>query len=199
MLKIPTHKLELPEHSLHKELLLWYVDRFLPVAAGKEYFGEEIRYYQRITSAIKVNGELRVAVTVASEAFGLLVLDNCQQKWQNIFELKEKEGPNAVIPTKGPVYEAKFKAKYTDSKCGRVKFGGWDKAAYAFYEETKGKVKEFRTVDAANAFDTQNYALQIVRKAHEITEDGPNKKRKRSKKSTAPAPVPVRRITREIE
>ena len=141
---------------------------------------------------------MKVCVTVTSEAFGLLVLENCRGKWVNIFELKERDGPSAVVPTKGD--EAlPFKAKWTDSKCGRVKFGGWDAAAYDYFEATKTRIKHFRTTDSANAFDTQNYALALIREKHGIDAEAPGRKRKRSKKSTTPRQVAPRKITRDDE
>ena len=198
VLKMTTAQLELPTNAVHKALLLWYFDRFLPVAAGKDYYGEDIRHYQRITSKMKVNGAQKVCVTVASEAFGLLVLENCRGKWQNIFYYKETHGQGSAIPTTGDE-SAAFKARWTDSKCGRIKFGGWAPEAYVYFEEAKEKIKQFRTVDGANGYDTQEYALKIMREEHNITADGPGKKRKRGKKSNAPKQAPPRKITREEE
>ena len=178
---------------------MWYTDRFLPVAAGKEYFGEDIRYYQRIASQMKINGQEKVCVTVASEAFGLLVLENCRDKWSNIFQFKQDNGQGAPIPTTGDEC-LPFKAKWTDSKCGRIKFGGWAPEAYVFYEQTKKEIKHFRTTDAANNFDTQEYALRIIREAHNITAVAPGKKRKRgTKKNSEANHAATRKITREEE
>ena len=198
LLNMPTHMLEKEEHAEDRAILLWYFDRFLPVAAGKEYYGEEIRYYKRPTEKMKVNGADKVCVTITSEAFGLLVLENCHDKWINIFEFKAKNGSAVDIPTKGP--EAlPFKAKWTDSKCGRVKFGGWDVKAYTFFEEVKEKIKTFRTTDASNGFDTQNYLLQLIRDKHGIVQEAPGRKRKRSKKAPQVLVIVTRKITRADE
>ena len=136
-------------------------------------------------------------VTVASEAFGLVVLTNCEMKWHNIFEFKVNN-PGAKIPESGD--EAlPFKGKWTDSKCGRIVFGGWDEEAFTYFEDYKEKVEIFRTTDAANGFDTQNYALSLMRTTKGIEQDAPGKKRKRTKKGTPPKPVAARKITRKEE
>jgi len=198
LLNMPTHTLKKDEHAEDRAILLWYFDRFLPVAAGKEYYGEDIRYYKRPTEKMNVNGAQKVCVTITSEAFGLLVLENCHDKWINIFEFKKENGSAVDIPTKGDA-ALPFKAKWTDSKCGRVKFGGWDPKAYAFFEEVKEKIKTFRTNDASNGFDTQNYALKIMREKHNIAQEAPGRKRKRSKKDKQVPVVVTRKITRTDE
>jgi hypothetical protein len=194
---MPTKDLDKDENKKNKALLLWYFDRYLPIAAGKEYYGEDIRYYSRPTSTMNINGAQKVCVTVASEAFGLLVLTNCETKWDNIFDFKTKN-PGQKVPEAGD--EAlPFKGRWTDSKCGRVAFGGWDEEAFTFFENYKKKVKHFRTTDAANNFDTQDYALKLMRTTKGIEQEAPGKKRKRSKKGTPPKPVAARKITREDE
>ena len=147
---------------------------------------------------MKVNGKDKVCVTVASEAFGLLVLENCREKWRNIFEFKQQHGVGAAIPVTGDE-SLPFKAKWTDSKCGRIKFGGWDAEAYTFFEDAKVKVKTVRQNDSANNFETQEFALTLLREKHNITATAPGKKRKRSKKNAVANPTAPRRITHEEE
>jgi len=197
VLTMPTNDLEKEENAKSKALLIWYYDRYLPIAAGKEYWQEDIRYYKRPTDKINVNGAQKVCVTVASEAFGLLMLTNCVQKWPRMYQFKI-DNPGEKVPDKGDA-AIPYKGRWTDSKCGRVAFGGWAEEAYEFFEAYKEKVKHFWATDAANGYDTQNYALKILRESKGIDRAAPGKKRKRSKKGTPPKPVAPRKITREEE
>lgn len=88
--------LEVPTNSGDKKILEWYIDRWLPVVIGSEYWDEKFRHYQLQTDKIKLrNGKQVPLCSVESEAFGLLVWDNCKDKWENIFNLK-KQNPGKL-------------------------------------------------------------------------------------------------------
>ena len=55
---------------------------------------------------------------------------------------------SAKIPTTGAEAE-KFAGKWTNSKVGQVKFGGWHEDAYEKFEENKAWISTFRTTDMA--------------------------------------------------
>ena len=61
-------------------ILQWYLDSYLPMAAGFDFWGPTIRPFHLMTDKKKVNGDPsgkeRVLVMVTSEAFGLLVYAN---------------------------------------------------------------------------------------------------------------------------
>ena len=62
-----------------KAILIWYFDRWLPVAAGTLFWGKNTRYYHHPTDKEAVvfgNEDKKVFVTVSSEAFGFLTLEN---------------------------------------------------------------------------------------------------------------------------
>jgi len=83
-------ELEKPENAKAKQVLIWYIDRWLPIVHGSEYWDEKYRHYQLQTDVIPFrDGVSRELCTVESEAFGLLCYDNCRDKWQNIFDLKK--------------------------------------------------------------------------------------------------------------
>ena len=91
-LKMTEAQLDAPENAKQKKLVIWYYDRWLPVVAGKQFWGDDIRYYHFPTDKIQITGNTpassgqKVLVTVASEAFGLLVLENCEVRFGNIWE-----------------------------------------------------------------------------------------------------------------
>ena len=124
-----------------RELLLWYVDRYLPIAAGRGFFGDDIRFNHIPTDKTKFPGSNteKVYVTESSEAFGLFQMANCQDKWLEMCRFKEEQGEGVSIPQKGQ--EAmRFKGKYTDSKCAQVLYGGTTQEGLALFEQLKEDV-----------------------------------------------------------
>ena len=76
---------EIEKDSTKKAILNWYFDRWLPVAAGSMFWGTNIRYYHLpVDKEAVIPGEQnkKVWVTVSSEAFGFLVLENCHVSTQ---------------------------------------------------------------------------------------------------------------------
>ena len=82
--------LEEPGNHLCKKILVWYINRWLPIAVGSEYWDVKYRHFKLMTDTIKMRtGEEKVLCTVTSKAFGLMVYDNCRDKWLNIMNLKK--------------------------------------------------------------------------------------------------------------
>lgn len=192
-------ELELPENLEKKKLLIWYYDRYLPAAARKEYWGDDVRYYKLYTDKINLKGKQKVAVTITSEAFGLLQLRNCGKKWENIFILKA-QNEKAEIPTKNTNPESvKYRAEWTDPKIGQVKYGGWNPKAIEFMNNTVAFLAKHREDDAANNNEKAEYYKEILREENEIKSDAPGRKRKKKKsldETPAPAPAPITKIRR---
>lgn len=89
LLQATPEYLEDPANSRDKKILLWYEDRFLPIAIGLEYWSPKNRHYKLKTDTVTLrNGEEKVLCTIASEAFGLMTYDNCRDKWEEIMKLK---------------------------------------------------------------------------------------------------------------
>jgi hypothetical protein len=80
---------EKPENARDKKILLWYQDRWLPIVMGLEYWDDKNRHYDLPTDKIKMrDGVERDLCTATSEAFGLMVYENCRDKWEAIMKLK---------------------------------------------------------------------------------------------------------------
>lgn len=85
--------LEKPENVVSKTIQMWYTDRWLPVVIGTEYWDESKRHYKLPTDTCKISlkdgtEEDKVLCTVTSEGFGLLIYDNCREKWAAIQKLR---------------------------------------------------------------------------------------------------------------
>lgn len=163
-----------------QQLLLWYFDRWMPAVAGKLYWTQKVRYYKKLTDTmfIGAGGDESVCVSSASEAFGLLILENCSEKWLHTFNLR-KGNPSAKLPTEGAEAE-KYHAKYTDNKRGGIKFGGWNPEGLERFQTIVEAVRQLRQAD--NKKDeierVQSHALQLMRDAHDIKQETSKKKRR---------------------
>jgi len=209
-------ELEKPENENAKKVLLWYLDRWLPIVHGTEYWDDKYRHYKLQTDEIAFrDGVSRELCTVESEAFGLLVYDNCRNKWQNIFDLKkENEGmflneicvnggisfcvltlfcfycyTGAVVPRTGNAAKD-YEAKWTLTKEGQRRYGGWKPEAFDFFNELQQTLEALRQADAKNDKTWQKYCLNIVRDLHKKAPDDTEYNKKNSSKKAAKVPPP---------
>jgi hypothetical protein len=190
-----------PKYKKAKELLLWYYDEWLPAILPREFWREDIRHYKLLTDTVEIAGKQKVLVTVASEAFGLLMWENCHDKWVNYFELKDKDGDKAPVPTGKHPEAHKHQAKWSDGNSGQVKYGGWKDEAYDFFEKLKGQLKEWRKVEEENGKPAQKFAFDLMRSTHKKTGKTPadDKKTTRKKKKTSPVVVEPKRRKLTVE
>ena len=177
-------ELDDPVNDTFNKVALWYFDRWLPYAAKKEFYNENIRYYKLFTDKMNVNGQQKVCVTITAEAFALLVLENCHTKWQKIFKYKKEHGKKAAIPAKGDAAKP-YRGKWSEPKQGQVKLGGWNEAALVFMSQMEDKLVAIREEDAQNNNIKAKYYLELMRKKHGITDAVPFKKGSRKKKKTS--------------
>ncbi len=199
MLAMSPDDLEKPDNLQWKNICLWYFDRYLPIPAKKDFFGEDIRYYNLYTDKMNVNGKQKVSVTVASEAFGLTVLKNCHEKWNNIFKLKEKD-PKAKIPSKKEDKNySDYAGEWTEPKSGKVPFGGWATGALEYFSEMEDKLIKLREDDAANDHKKAKYYKEIMRAAHGIDEPKPSAKKRRGKQILPSTQAPKEKKVRHRE
>lgn len=88
----------------------------------------------------------------------------------------------AAIPRKGD--EAKtFEAKWTLTKEGQRKYGGWAGDGIHRYDALLLEIKQIREADEANGKEFQKYCLKIMRELNKIPENqltylGPAKRKK---------------------
>jgi len=91
ILKETTEYFDTKGNESDKQILLWYQDCYLPVVHGLEYWGPKYRHFCFPTDKVPMSHDKkeRILCTVASEAFGLMVYENCRDKWLNIMKLKK--------------------------------------------------------------------------------------------------------------
>jgi hypothetical protein len=196
VLNMSIDALNQPKHKLEKELFLWYYDDWLPAILPREFWREDIRHYKLLTDTVEIAGKQKVLVTVASEAFGLLMWENCHDKWVNYFKLKDDFGEKAPVPTGKQPGADKHQAKWSDSTSGQVKYGGWKDEAYDFFENLKKELEEWRENEEKHGKPAQKFAFDLMRATHKkkgATPADDKKKPSRKKKASAIVVEPKRR------
>ena len=123
----------------------WYADCYLGFAGGHKSFGPGIRFYHKAVDKVTIfsgskNGGVQqevTAVSISDEAFGLLMWENCCDKWIACFDWRQDDNTRPY-----PLYNKDDKtthkyhvAKWSDSKIGQVTGGGWEPEAYTAHND----------------------------------------------------------------
>jgi hypothetical protein len=170
-------------YTRKKAVLVWYLDSWLPMMAGPEFWGPLTRPYKLMTDFTDVNGKEKVLVTVTSEGFGLMIFENCREKWIEIYKYKKINGQKKQAPTynKKKPETHKYKAKWSDSKVGQN--SSWDLAGPRTMLAHMKVIQAFREEEATNDFPRMKMGQGFIKEEHQI-DDGvtgpPKKKRKTS-------------------
>lgn len=175
--------------NAHCTLLTWYVDSWLPVVANfsSDLFGPMVRPYHYPSSKVQLPGmdKEKVLVPQAGEAFGLLMHENCRDRWMANFKWKKENpgtrGNKPTVPTynKNKPETKQFKAKWSDYAHGQG--SGWDPACYAVFNQRLKWVQAFRKRDKDLEYPVQSLAQSLIKEHYGISEDAtepPSKKRK---------------------
>lgn len=171
---------EKAQHAQRVAEFTWCVTSFLCAAAGNDAWGDDVRPYHLITDTMDANGKQKVRVTTVSEAFALLVYENCYPKWIAGCEWKKKN-PKKTVPSYKKDNEEThcFATKWTD----KPPKGGtkWTNAMGPF-QANIAMIKEFRAEDAKNDKVVQKRARGLIKTHYDIGEDEtePANKRRRT-------------------
>jgi len=197
---------QLPPNEVekHKELILWYYDRWMPIVAGKYFWWEEIRYFNLITDTQLIGGKQKVNCTVTSEAFGLLNYENYRVVWERQIKYKKTYGKSVELPKAkvdtdedGKTVDY-YKPLWSNSTSGQVKYAGWDPAAYTHMVELQEWVQKFCDDDEKVDKKNQKYALTVIQEKNKkkIDKKKPKKKRacKEPPQGTAKQPPKIIRL-----
>jgi hypothetical protein len=168
-----------------QDLLLWYVDQYLPEFA-RDFYGPNHRYYHLLSEKSKCGKFERTAVSPSMEGFAIAAYENNHAKWKAQFEFLD-ENPGKKLP-KGAGNEAYTEGKFSSSKRGQVKYGGWNDEGLATYSSYADYVEKMREEDEQNGYAKQKLALNLMRVHHNKSADSAElegNKRKRTSKKTS--------------
>lgn len=180
-------------YQAKKELLIWYLDVYLPYAVGVENYGPTVRYWKLPIQSMEIDGVKKPVCPRQGEAFGLLVYHNCLPKWQHICPEKAKdwEWKAPEFDKHNPETHKYYITEWSDGKSGQVPGGGWKPAAYVQFNEYQKHVRNFRKADKEAKWAKLKAGLMLLRAEHNIISKKYSKKRSRNAKPKAPAPLYV--------
>jgi hypothetical protein len=148
--------------------LEWYVDQYLPMAAGAKNYKKDFRQKYLMTAPItKSNKKRYTAVSIQSEAFGLMVYKNCHRKWKFICEMKSRN-PKWTLPKykKTDTDNLKYhKTLWSDRDAGKGK--GWKAEAIKYHNVAAQMIKLFRRTDREeNDNKMMKFCRDLMRKKY---------------------------------
>ena len=168
-----------PTYEKKKELLLWYYTTYLPSASdGDANFGGEIPFFYLPTDRMWLNKKERIRVESASEAFGLLVFENCREKWKVDCQVMKDTGKKPVYKKKDPsTHKWKDLDKltvWTQASGGRGQ--GWKQDAVVPFNNYMKYIQNFRAEDSAKKYAFLKQIQQWAREKHGITDSAPTQR-----------------------
>ena len=199
--------------------VLFYFDVMMPKFTGSsKFFAPAVRYFQEVSKAKTDPNCEYVDITVETEAFGLLVLDNCYDKWvefKRLYDSPERNDRKIIIKQESKhgksideteyfVLDAeanpKLKTKYSITNVGQDKFGGWSEEGLKKYVNYRKVLYNLRKNDKAKEYEAK--VLQIMRVANKIKgnnwqEHMASKGQKPKKKDTAKAKTGIAALSAE--
>ena len=186
----------------HMELLTWYMDSFLPMAVGLEFWGPTICPFHLMTDKALVEGDPsgkeKVLVTVTSEAFGQLVYANCRDKWTHEFNYKKGKRKGTKCPKfdKDDKTTHVYQNKWSSSQTGQLIGGGWAADALNYFIEALAKLQKIRQEEEESGYQRFQIARTLIQAVNEtkLDDDGNSdgfKKRKSPGKDTGNEDVQV--------
>lgn len=171
-----------PEREERERLLaifVWWWDSFLPAVAGNTYWRATIRHAQTITSATH-NGNQ--CIPKGTEAFAVLLYENCHDKWVQMITKSENFSKKIVIPKKkGNEETQKFAGKYSSSKLGQASYGGWSPEGKKRFNELCSLIEAARAKNHVGALEKE--VLGMVRVKNNLPEEVPDEAAQASKKT----------------
>ncbi len=177
------------EWEFKKELLVWWCDKYLVASGGELTYGQSVRYYKHLADTVEVKGKKMVLVETTTEAYGMLVYDNCHDKWEAIFAELVKDAAFKIPKySKNDPSTHKYNVtKHTDPRGG--KNAGWKDSGREALNDFKKQLKEFRDQDRKNKFPLLKKALEWLREENGITEQSYMPKRRGGTKRKRQATV----------
>lgn len=107
----------------------WYYTQYLPCIAMNKWWGEE-KHHKGCASTIHLPNEPnKLMVPPSTEAFALIVYDNCYIRWKAMLEFRKdpanKGKPMPKHKKSDPNTEI-YRGKFTDGAAGTARYGGWN-------------------------------------------------------------------------
>ena len=164
--------------------LNWFWMHWLPAAGGKQFFNADHKLYKMHVQPI--DGETKACISKESEAFGILVCQNCYKKWEAIIPEKHRN-PDFEPPKYNKDDKTTHKyysTLWTVATNGQKEGEGWGPEAYPRLSELIREVKKFRSADKKTGFQRLRACLAYVQSQNGIDVGASEPSKKKRKKQT---------------
>ena len=197
MFNMDARQLDADTTGYNKELMLWYFDKYLPCVATKNTWEPEHRLEHFPTSLHDFHGMgQKIRVTNVQEAFGLLLLDNCEDKWPKMFQWKkDNPGREKRVPRGNKGEATAFQAKYSNCNSGAKNYGGWAENTVDQFNGLMDRVMKWKEVQESCGWECyKNFQAALkAAKAADATATPSTTSKSTSAKKPARAPRPSKR------
>ena len=166
--------------SVDKDLFAWWWSEYMPKAIGNsKFWNDKIKFFGHLSTHAPPEKPKEVYITPSTEAWGLLLIENCRERWPKLMAQKAessaqivyvkssktqvKPGTIAINVSDDPSYVG----KYTKNDSGQKKFGGWSNEGLKRFAQLVKINKEGRAKATTAALEEE--VLLTLRTKHGIT------------------------------
>jgi hypothetical protein len=139
-----------------------YVDELIFCILGKPNWDVRFRYHGCISTTYDPSwsGDVR-RVSIGSEAFLVLMFENCYDKWQYMMEEKlAKRTPNKK--------HKRMQTPYTDALAGQNKYGGWNVAGKKRFKALGDMIHAAQAKEPGHVKMVEEACLARLRAKHNV-------------------------------
>ena len=140
---------------------MWYNNSYLPNAVGVAYWGPTIRPYNLPTDKFLIGKEMKMYVTPAGEAFGLIQYENSRDRWLAILKWRREHPGEKWSYSKNKEETHQFKSKWSDYSHGQG--SGWEPAVIDVYNARQAAIRAFREADLENGNAKMEFGKTLIR------------------------------------
>jgi len=184
--KCVLHKIDMniPEEV---KVFKWYWEDCIGKVAGVQNgWNEHVKHYTIISKAKLPGDETKPLVPANSEAFLLLVYENCHDKWVKHIEWYDKN-PCTKMPNRNSTEKAKqenaglFDTKFTTQDGGQMKYGGWKDGGLQKYVEYTKAINDRKKNHMAKYLKVETDFLKQLRQELGLESESIQEERSRKK------------------
>jgi hypothetical protein len=147
------------------EIFVFYCEEILGKMVGASEWQPKIRCFTTISDAIRQGTKKVPLISPGDEAFAVLLVDNCLERWT---QEARKEAGHPTNPTNEPKTKKKnMDGKYTSSNGGQQTYGGWNTKGLVMFNELTALSEAARATDKCR--EVEDMCLQIMRNKNKIT------------------------------
>ena len=161
------------------KIFMYYCEEFLGKMVGASEWSIKTCCFTTISGAIRQNTNDIPLISPSDEAFAVLVVDNCMDRWDN----EDKDGGARTVDAP-KAKKTVANGKYTATDGGQSKYGGWSPEGLKKFNELKNMNEEARNHPRCKVVEGR--CLELLREKHKITGKSwaEHTKRNKSKKRT---------------